>query len=321
MKRPAHILILTHVMLAGLGAWLALRSRPDVPPSPMVATISIPHPPVAAAAGKTCLPSKIALASPAAWRAAWEQALLGPRDRSGELMMPDDIGFFMDWSEVDPEGAIRGLAKTYAPHFAHNYIGNAIGRNGAILAPALVKHYRELKLMGDFEVHDYMGRALNKLAKDDPAQAGSLLASLPPGVRSDVYRRVFDQQDRKSLDQLYAAMPASTNPSEAGRRTEAYAAAVDAADPEHGVWTGMVEASDPALRNAFATEGVRKALKGENWSGFFDTVEQLGPAARDEAREAMQSQLPSGAFTEKARASISEECRRRGLDDWTQKPR
>jgi hypothetical protein len=162
-RRTVFLLLMSHLGLALLGAWLAGRGEREA-----VAALPVPVAP-APTSPPSVDPSSanpILRASGADFREAWDEMITGPRGGSGEPH-GNSINFFIDWCRVDPEGAIRGLARLHAPRFAHNYMSNAILYHGAELAPALVKHWRELRLMPEYKVEHLMGRSLNALAKED----------------------------------------------------------------------------------------------------------------------------------------------------------
>lgn len=313
-KRAAALLLSSHVGLAMLGAWLAGAGEKETiaaAADPAVVAPSSP-PPVDPASANPIL-----RASGSDFRAAWDEMIAGPRGASDEPH-GNSINFFIDWCRVDPEGAVRGLGRLHAPRFAHNYLSNAILYHGAELAPALVKHWRELRLMPDYKVEHAMGRSLNALAKEDPEAAADLLGELPPGMRRETYRTLFDRQDAATIARLVECLPpfdpAATD--DKSRLWTAVADAVDAADQERGVWDWLVRADDPAARRALAEVGMTKAQRGEDWSGFCGAVEQLDPAARAEMREVVRQISKAYGYRAEVIAAISEECRRRGLEDW-----
>lgn len=320
-KRAVILLLISHLGLALLGAWLAGGGEKQ-----KAAEMSVPVPLVAA---PSSLPpvdpqsaNPILRAGGADFRAAWEEMLAGPpSDNPGEPFR-NSINFFIDWCRVDPEGAVRGLARLHAPRFAHNYLSNAILYHGAELAPALVKHWRELRLMPDYKVEFVMGRSLNALAKEDPEAAAALLGDLPPGMRQETCSTLFDRQDAATIARLVKCLPPS-DPAAAqdnSRLWTAVAEAIDAADQERGLWDWLARADDPAARRALAETGMKKALRGEDWSGFCGAVEQLEPAARAEVREVVRQVSKKYGYRPEVVAAISEECQRRGLEDWFADP-
>jgi hypothetical protein len=284
--------------------------------------------PVSVAAAPSSPPSvdpssanPILRASGADFRSTWEEMISGPRGGSGEPH-GNSINFFIDWCRVDPEGAIRGLSRLHAPRFAHNYLGNAILYHGAELAPALVKHWRELRLMPGYKVEHAMGRSLNALAKEDPEAAVALLGELPPGTRRKIYGTLFDRQDAATIERLVKSLP-PFDPAAAQDRSSLWTAAaeaVDAADQQRGLWDWLARADDPAARRALAEAGMKKAQRGEDWSGFFGVVEQLEPAARAEMREVVRQISKNYSNSPEVNAAISAEFRRRGLEDWVAEP-
>jgi hypothetical protein len=100
------------------------------------------------------------------------------------------------------------------------------------------------------------------------------------------------------------------------RLWSAVAEAVDAADQQRGVWDWLVRADDPAARRALAEAGMKKAQRGEDWSDFFGAVEQLEPTAQAEMREVVRQVAKNYGYRPEVIAAISEECRRRGMEDW-----
>lgn len=319
-KRVVILLLISHLGLALLGAWLAGGGEQAKPvdtaePVPVVAAPAS-LPPVDPASANPIL-----RASGADFRDVWDEMAARPRGASGEPH-GNSINFFIDWCRVDPEGAVRGLARLHAPRFAHNYLSNATLYHGAELAPALVKHWRELRLMPDHKVEFAMGQSLNALAKEDPEAAGVLLGELPPGMRRETYGRLFDGQDAATIARLVKGLPPS-DPAAAEDRSRLWAAvadAVDAADQERGVWDWLARADDPAARRALAEAGMKKALRGEDWSGFCGAVEQLEPAAQAEMREVVRQISKKYGYRPEVIAAISEECRRRGLENWFAEP-
>lgn len=313
-RRTVFLLLMSHLGLALLGAWLAGRGEREA-----VAALPVPVAPTA-----TSLPpvnpasaNPILRASGADFRSAWDEMITGPRGESGEPH-GNSINFFIDWCRVDPEGAVRGLARLHAPRFAHNYLSNAIQYHGAELAPALVKHWRELRLMADYKVEHLMGRSLNALAKEDPEAAVGMLGELPPGTRQEIYGTFFDRQDAATIARLVKGLPPS-DPAATGdpsRLWSAVAEAVDAADQQRGVWDWLVRTADPAARRALAEAGMKKAQRAENWSDFCGAVEQLETTVQAEMREVVRQVAKNYGYRPEVIAAISEECRRRGMEDW-----
>lgn len=319
-KRAWILLLISHLGLALLGAWLAGGGEKQ-----KAAETPVPVPAVAAPSSLPPVDPRsanpILRASGADFRDAWDEMLAGPRGESGEPH-GNSINFFIDWCRVDPEGAIRGLARLHAPRFAHNYLSNASLYHGAELAPALVKHWRELRLMPDYKVEFVMGRSLNALAKEEPETAVGLLGELPPGTRREIYGTLFDRQDAGTIERLVKSLPPlDSSPAEDNSRLwTAVAEAVDAADQQRGVWDWLVRAENPAARRALAEAGMKKAQRGEDWSDFFGAVEQLEPAAQAEMREVVRQVSKNYGYRPEVIAAISEECRRRGLEDWFADP-
>jgi hypothetical protein len=319
-KRAVILLLISHLGLALLGAWLAgggeKQKAAETPvPVPLVAAPSS-LPPVDPQSENPIL-----RASGADFRKAWDEMIGGPRGESGEPY-GNSINFFIDWCRVDPEGAVRGLARLHAPRFAHNYLSNAMQDHGAELAPALVKHWRELRLMPHYKVEHAVGRSLNALAKEDPEAAVGLLGELPPGTRREICGTLFDRQDSATIARLVKGLPPAESAAaeDHARLWTAVAEAADAADQERGLWDWLVRADDPAARLALAEAGMKKALRGEDWSGFCGAVEQLEPAAQAEMREVVRQVSKNYGYRPEVIAAISEECRRRGLEDWFADP-
>ncbi len=318
--RVVAVLILSHVGLALLGGWLAsgkgMKTAPVIfIPDPVVSSSTSPKRVEKASA------NPILRASGADFRAAWDEMLVGPRTPSGEPH-GDSINFFIDWCAVDPEGAVRGLSRLRAPRFAHNYLGNALNYHGAELAPALVKHWRELRQLADYKVEHALGRSLNALAKEDPETAVALLDELPPGARRETYDELFDRQDAATIERLVKSLP-TLDPAAEGERARlwtAVASAVDRAEPERGLWNWLARTDDPAACRAFAAEGMDKARRTEDWTGFFDAVDQLKPAVQAEVREVLRQRARNSGDRPEVRAAISEECKRHGLGDWLAEP-
>jgi hypothetical protein len=296
-RRTVVLLLMSHLGLALLGAWLAGGGERAV-----VAALPVPVAPA-----PTSLPpvdpasaNPILRASGADFRSAWDEMISGPRSSSSGEPHGNSINFFIDWCRVDPEGAVRGLARLHAPGFAHNYLSNAIQDHGAELAPVLVKHWRELRLMAGYKVEHAMGRSLNVLSKKDPEAAVALSGELPPGTRGDIYRTLFDRQDAATIERLLKALP-PFDPAAADDKSQLWAVvaeAVDAADSERGI------------------AGIKKALRAEEWPGFFGAMEQLEPAARAEMREVVRQVTKNYSNSPEVNAAISAEFRRRGFEDW-----
>ena len=312
-RRTVALLLMSHVGLALLGGWLAGGGEREVVAALPVSVAPAPASPPSA--------NPILRASGADFRSAWDEMIAGPRSESGEPH-GNSINFFIDWCRVDPDGAIRGLARLHAPRFAHNYLGNAILYHGAELAPALVKHWRELRLMAGYKVGYLMGRSLNALAKEDPESAAALLDELPPGTRREIYGPLFDRQDAATIERLLKGLP-PFDPAAAEDKSRLWtvvAEAVDAADSERGIWDWLARADDPAARRELVIAGIKKAQRAEEWSGFFGAVEQLEPAARAEMREVVRQISKNYSNSPEVNAAISAEFRRRGLEDWVAEP-
>ena len=317
--RATAILLLSHGGFALLGAWFAGGKKGDA----MVAT-DVPRAVVASPSksprAESLSANPILRASGSDFSAAWDEMIVGPRSQSGE---PHglSINFFVDWCGVDPESAIQGLGRLHAPRFEHNYLGNAINYHGAEMAPAFVKHWRELQRMSGYKVEHALGRSLNALAKEDPEAAAGLMDELPPGMRPKLYDSLFEKLDAPSIERLVAPL-SRREPlleGEAERLWTRAAEALDRADAQRGVWDGLLKADDPAARRAFANAGMDKARRAENWSAFFETVVQLDPAGQAEVREELRKAQTNGAF-ESFNAAIREECQRLGLEEWLEPP-
>ena len=316
------LLLLSHGVLVLLGGWFAggLDKQPE-PTAPAPAPAVVLEKPTPSGSGDTS-PNPIFRATGADFRAAWDELLHLPRSpRSGEPG-ENSINFFIDWCAIDPEGAIQGLGRLYAPGFAHNYLGNAINYHGAELAPALAKHWRELDRMPDHKVRGPLGRSINVLAKKDPEAAAALTSDLPPGVRADVYSSLFEQQDNTSIKRILKGLPLLTSATRE-EKTKVWtevAEAVDVADSQRGLWEWMAQADDTIARRALATEGISKAYKAEDWSGFFDAVERMDATAQTEVRDLVREATRSSNYRPEARAALSAECQRHGLENWIEEP-
>jgi hypothetical protein len=315
------LLLLSHGALVLLGGWLAGRlSKQPESAAPAPAPGFVVEKPASSGSAEAN-PNPIFRATGADFRAAWDEVLLLPRSSSGEPGM-NSINLFIDWCAIDPEGAIEGLGRLYAPQFAHNYLGNAINYHGAELAPALARHWRSLERMPDNKVRYPLGRAMNALAKKDPEAAAALTSHLPPGVRSDVYSALFEQQDIASIKRILKGLPslASAPVEEKKKVWTEVAEAVDVADSQRGLWDWMAEADDTFARRALATEGMSKAYKAEDWSGFFDAVERMDATAQTEVRDLVREATRNSNYRPEARAAISAECQRHGLENWIDEP-
>ncbi|RYD47092.1 MAG: hypothetical protein EOP83_28595 [Verrucomicrobiaceae bacterium] len=314
------LLLLSHGALILLGGWLAvLKKEADMPapaPAPVVVVQKTPS-----AGSADVNPNPIFRATGADFSAAWDELMRLPRGSSGEPGGAS-INFFIDWCAVDPEGAVQGLARLYAPRFQHNYLSNASTYHGVELAPALAKHWRSLDRMQDYKVSFALGRSLSELAKKDPEAAATLTRDLPPGMREDVYSQLFDRQDLASIDRLLKAMPSieSASSQEKSSVWNAVVRAVDTADSKRGLWDWMAKVTDPAARKVFATEGISKAYKAEDWSGFFDAVERMGEPARAEVRGVLKESTRNTKYRPETLAAISAECQRHGLENWVEEP-
>lgn len=264
-------------------------------------------------------PNPILRAGAADFRAAWDEMILSKRGTSGEPHL-NSLNFFIDWCAVDPEGAVRGLSQLYAPSFAHNYLSNGIGSYGAELAPALAKHWREIRYMPDYKVEFALGKSLNALAKSDPEAAAGLAKGQPPGMRADIYSNLFSNLELDAIRRTAAVLsaPPSIDGDEATRMWDAVADAVDAADSKQGIWDWMVRADDPKARRALVEEGITKSAREENWGPFFQAVTRLDPDARASVRGQIRDRLSSGEGWSKHASIIADECRRNGIDDWSE---
>ena len=314
------LLLLSHGALVLLGGWLpGMKKEADLPePTPAPVAVA-KKAPLAGSADTN--PNPIFRATGADFSAAWNELMRLPRGPSGEPGGAS-INFFIDWCAVDPEGAVQGLARLYAPQFQHNYLNNASTYHGAELAPALAKHWRSLDRMEDYKVSFVLGRSLNGLAKKDPESAAVLTRDLPSGMREDVYSQLFDRQDLASIDRLLKAMPSmdSATSQEKTRLWTAVVSAVDTADSKLGLWDWMAKVTDPAARKVFASEGISKAYKAEDWSGFFDAVERMGEPARAEVRDVLRESTRNTKYRPETLAAISAECQQHGLENWVEEP-
>jgi hypothetical protein len=314
-------LLLSHGALVLLGGWLAggMNKRPE--PVVLVPAPAVVVEKPASPGSEDTNPNPIFRATGADFRAAWDELLRLPRGSNDEPGW-NSINLFIDWCAVDPEGAIQGLGRLHAPGFAHNYLGNAINYHGAELAPALAKHWEDLDRMPDYKVRGALGRSISMLAKKDPEAAAALTSDLPPGVREDVYGYLFDQQDITSINRILKGLPSLAS-APAAEKTKVWtevAGAVDVADSQRGLWDWMTSATDPVARKALATEGMSKAYKAEDWSGFFDAVERMDATAQTEVRELVREATHSSSYRPEARAAISAECQRHGLENWIEEP-
>jgi hypothetical protein len=82
----------------------------------------------------------------------------------------------------------------------------------------------------------------------------------------------------------------------------------------------LVRADDPEARRALAAQGMIKSARAENWGPFFDTVTGLEAGVQAEVREQLRQRLASRQASSKSATAIAGECKRRGMDDWTQPP-
>lgn len=319
MKTPHVIGLLTsHAALVLLGFWLAGHASSDRPERERDASPRL----LEKSVGKGGDPSStnpILRASGADFRAAWDEMILGNRSSSGEPHW-NSINFFVDWCAVDPEGAVKGLGRLYAPRFAHNYLSNAIGSYGAELAPALAKHWRELRYLPDYKVSFALGNSFAALAAKDPEAAAALTNGLPAGTRKDIYGSLFGKLEMDALRRTVDGLSASREGDKGEMESlwSAAATAVDAADPKQGVWEWLVRADCSEARNALAVEGMNKSARSENWGMFFDAMTQLDAAAQAEVREQLRERLANGQGRAKSIRAIAGECQRRGMDDWAE---
>ena len=318
MKSP-HLtgLLASHAAVALLGFALAGKASVAKPDGGRDAKPALPENSVRREV-EPISPNPILRASAADFRAIWDEMILGKRDSNGELDW-NSINLFLDWCAVDPEGAVRGLTRLYSPEFGQNYLSNAVGTYGAELAPALAKHWRELRYFDNCDVEGPLGRSLNALAKKDPEAAADLTKQLPPGLRTSIYRNLFDHLDMEALRKTAGSLsiPVPVEKEEAAALWNAVAYAVDAADPKQGIWDWLARADDPVARRALAEQGMTKSGRAENWGPFFDTVTQLESGVQAEVRVQLRKRLASQAGNTKSTNIIAEECKRRGMDDWT----
>lgn len=311
-------LLASHAALAVVGFQLAGKAPAD----PRGAERD-PRPAVPASIQETrtepASPNPILRAGAADFRAAWDEMILSKRGTSGEPHW-NSLNFFVDWCAVDPEGAVRGLSRLYAPRFAHNYLSNGIGSYGAEMAPALAKHWREIRYLPDYKVEFALGKSLNALAKSDPEAAAGLTKGQPPGMRADIYSNLFSHLDLDAIRRTAAVLsaPPSIDGDEATRMWDAVADAVDAADSKQGIWDWLVRADHPKARRALVEEGMMKSAREENWGPFFQAVNHLDPDAQAEVREQFRERLSSGEGWNKFSSVIADQCRRNGIDDWSE---
>lgn len=318
MKTPHVIgLLTTHAALVLLGFWLAGHAPSDKPGITFDAKPRLPENSVGKGRDPNS-PNPILRASGADFRAAWDEMILGKRSSSGEPHW-NSINFFIDWCAVDPEGAVKGLSRLYAPRFAHNYLSNSIGSYGAEMAPALAKHWRELRYMPDHKVEWALGSSFAALAAKDPEGAAALTNGLPSRMRSGIYRNLFSKLELDALRRTVDGLTASRDggKEEITALWDAVADAVDVADAKRGVWDWLVRAESPEARRALAEEGMIKSARSENWGTFFDTMALLDAGAQAEVREQLRKRLASQQGNAKSAKAIAEECQRRGMEDWT----
>lgn len=311
-------LLASHAALALLGCWLA-GLEPSDKSGPERARIPRQTGNSVMKAQDPNSPNPILRASGADFRAAWDEMILGDRSSSGEPHW-NSINFFIDWCAVDPEGAVKGLSRLYAPGFAHNYLSNAVVSHGPELAPVLVKHWRELRYLHEHKVRFALGHSLAALATKDPEGAAALTNTLPAGSRSEIYRNLLGKLDMDGLRRTVDALSDSRDGDKKEKEAlwSAVAVAVEKADPKRGVWDWLIRADSPEARCAMTEEGMKKSARGENWGPFFDTVVQLPPAAQAEVREAFRQRLASMFGSTNSKQDVAEECRRRGIEDWTE---
>jgi hypothetical protein len=305
------LFLFSHGALVMLGGWLANEPKKESTP---VAALPAPAKPVSPRPPEQASGNPIFRATAADFRAAWDELQAGARG--------DRESLFVDWCAVDPDGAIQALGRLHPPKSAQDYLRSAQMYHAAEMAPALVKHWRKLERLPEYKVQFALGWSVNELARKDPATAASLLGSLPPGMRTRAYDRVFSGLDGVVVEQLVKSMPPL--PSGATEEKTALwnevAEAVDTAGTKKELWVWMAEANDTAARRALATQGMRKASMNEDWSGFFDAVERMDANARIEMRDLVRETTSNANYRPEARAAISAECLRHGFDDWLEGP-
>ncbi len=307
-------LLFSHLGIAWLGGWLSSSSQGELAP-PAAPGHAERHQQRAQRPAAPASPNPILRASGGDFRAAWDQMIVGARDEMGEPH-ENSINLFIDWCRVDPDGAVQGLGRLYAPRFVHNYLGNAINHHGALLAPALARHRGELRLLPDYRVLEAFGRSLNVLAKEDPETAAALVAAEPPAVRDSLYASLFERLDIASIERVVENLPHQTSKHGSSRLWEAVADAVDRADPEDGLRTWVTKFDDPAAQKALAMEGFERARDTTNWTDFFYLVDAMEPSTRAEVRQAVQSHVSHLSLAPADR----EAWRRRGMEDWLADP-
>jgi hypothetical protein len=302
-------LLASHAGLALLGFSLAGKTHVAKPDGDRNGNAALPEKSVRREAKPTS-PNPILRASAADFRAAWHEMIRGQQP---------SINFFLDWCAVDPDDAIRGLTKLYAPEEGESYLRNAVGSYGAELAPALAKQWREFRYLDNCDVEGPLGRSLNALAKKDPETAVALTMQLPPGLRPSIYRNLFDHLDmdalRKAVEELSASRPVEKE--EATALWNAVAYAVDGADPKQGIWNWLARADDIEALRALAQQGMIKSGLAENWGPFVEAVIRLDAPVQAEVREQLREHLASQKGNSKSTTAIAEECKRRGIEDWT----
>lgn len=319
MKRGTPLILLaSHAALIGFG-WLIAKTplRSALPETAMVGTGVAPSatPPP----NPTSDPNPIFRANGADFRAAWDQMIRGERRGSGEPHW-NSINFFIDWCAIDPEGAVLGLSELYSPGFGHNYLSNAVADHGARLAPALVKHWRNLRLQQEYKVEHVMGRALGQLAGEDPAGAVGLILELPPGKRAAIYDALFQGLETATMEELAERLPAAARLTdwERQRLWENFARELDRSDPDAGLWRWMGKTADPVALNSLADQGVTNSMRSNDWSKFLDTVARLDEARRPSVRDQVVAVLKTYGNAQQNMSRLADECVRRGLSDWAQ---
>jgi hypothetical protein len=264
-------------------------------------------------------PNPIFRAGAADFRAAWDQMIRGERRGYGEPHW-NSINFFIDWCAIDPEGAVLGLSELYSPGFGHNYLSNAVADHGARLAPALVKHWRNLRLQQEYKVEHVMGRALGKLAGEDPDGAVGLILELPPGKRAAIYDALFQNLETATMEELAERIPAAAGLTdwERGRLWENFARELDRSDPDGGLWRWMEKTEDPVGLKELAVAGAASAARHNDWSKFLDAVAQIDEAQRPAVRDHVIATLKTYGDVRQQLPGLATECARRGLADWAQ---
>lgn len=306
------LLVLSHLALIAIGWAIGSALRPEPKTAdPKLAVRENPRPRVTAQNE----PNPILRARGADFKAAWDEMLRGDRSEKGELR-GFSLSIFIDWCGVDPEGAVLGLSKLYAPRFGHNYLSNAVSQHGADLAPALVKHWKSLTLQKSYKLESMIGRSLRMLAQEDPAQAADLVAQLPPGIRTKIYGKVFENLERQELEALYSRIP---NSDELGDREskalwQSFARSLDRSAPKTGVAEWLAKTDDPQARRALVEVAVERSIRNENWDDFLTALESFDATKQAAIINDTQPITDLSHSDGKHRTLLLQSCEARGLD-------